>query len=129
METRLSRTANDFGYNQTYSGVNWNAGDMISMDIQNGTAGGVIAQFGWKTNLFNGNNRINVTTFPYPDMTSANGQWTLAFSDNTDGTITGPDNIPHSFTVPDFSSDPNYTANFTPSTSRYPSACSRMATR
>ncbi len=114
----LQAVENDFAYNQTYSGVNWNAGDMISMDVQNGTAGGVIATFGWKTNLFNGNIPTNnVTTVLYPTMTSANGQWTLAFSDNTDGTITGPDNIPHSFTLPDFSSDPNYTANFNPATS------------
>ena len=114
----ITAVENDFGYNQTYSGVNWNAGDMISMDVQNGTAGGVIAQFSWKTNLFNGAiPGANVTTFTYPSMANMNGTWTLAFSDNTDGTLTGPDNIPHSFTVPDFSSDPNYTANFTPITS------------
>ena len=107
-----------FGYNEGYSGVNWNAGDMISMQVQNGTSGGVVAQFGWKTNLFNGNEPAgNVTTFTFPSMASMNGTWQLNFTDNTDGNITAPDGSVNSFTVPDFSSDPNYTANFAPSTS------------
>jgi hypothetical protein len=91
---------------------------MISLDVQNGTNGGVIAQFGWKTNLFNGNEPTNnVTTFTFPTMASANGTWVLNFTDNTHGNITAPDQSVNSFTVPDFSSDPNYIANFGPSES------------
>jgi len=107
-------------YNQTYSGVNWNAGDMIALDVQNNTNGGVgvIANFSWKTNLFNGNPSNQwVTTFAFPGMASANGTWTLNFTDNTHGNVTAPDGSVNNFTVPDFSSDPNYTANFGPTES------------
>jgi hypothetical protein len=50
-------------------------------------------------------------------MTSANGTWTLSFSDNTHLTITGPGGTSKGLTLPDFSSDPNYTANFSPADS------------
>ncbi|MGA9449970.1 MAG: hypothetical protein WBW41_01360 [Verrucomicrobiia bacterium] len=114
----ITAVENDFGYNQTYSGVNWNAGDMISLDVQNGTNGGVVAQFGWKTNLFNGAESNQwITTFTFPTMASMNGTWALNFTDNTHGNITAPDQSVNSFTVPDFSSDPDYTANFNPATS------------
>jgi len=107
-----------FGYNETYTGANWNVGDMISLDVANGTNGGVIASFGWKTNLFNGNiPAANVTNFIFGSMANANGTWALNFTDNTHGNITAPDGSVNSFTVPNFSSDPNYTANFAPATS------------
>jgi hypothetical protein len=41
----------------------------------------------------------------------------LNFSDNTHGTVVAPDGSVNAFTLPDFSSDPNYTANFNPATS------------
>jgi hypothetical protein len=50
-------------------------------------------------------------------MTSANGAWTLNFTDNTHGNVVAADGSVNSFTLPDFASDPNYTANFTPVTS------------
>ena len=106
----------DFHYNQTYSGVNWNAGDMIALDVQNATNGGVgvVASFSWKTNLWNSNpSNYNVSVFPFPSMANANGTWTLGFNNNTDGYILAPDNSSNSITLPDFSS----VGNFTPATS------------
>ena len=116
----LTAVEGDYGYNQTYSGVNWNAGDMVSLDVQNGTAGGVVAQFGWKTNLFNGAEPAgNITTVVYGSMANMDGTWQLNFTDATDGNITAPDGTVTPFTMPPFASDPNYTAinNFAPSTS------------
>jgi hypothetical protein len=127
-----------FGYNQTYSGVPYNALDYLGLHVQNanitnlvtyttndvvittnttyGLAGGVVAIIDWKTNApsANATNRI---VFNFPNMASANGTWSLNFTDNTHGNIVAADGSVNSFTLPDFSSDPNYTANFTPVTS------------
>ncbi len=55
--------------------------------------------------------------FNFPAMASANGTWSLNFSDNTHGSIVAADGSVNNFTLPDFFNDPNYTANFTPATS------------
>jgi len=90
--------------------------DYFGFHVQNGTNGGVVALVDWKTNLPNANAFTNIS-FNYPSMTSANGTWTLNFSDNTHGSIVAPDNSVNNFTLPDFASDPSYTANFNPGTS------------
>jgi hypothetical protein len=128
----------NWGYNQTYSGVPFNALDYLGLHVQNASVvdtvtyvtngatittnnsytlgGGVVAIIDWKTNApnFNATNRI---VFNFPSMASANGTWSLNFSDNTHGNIVAADGSVNSFTLPDFYSDPNYTANFTPATS------------
>jgi hypothetical protein len=105
-----------FGYNQTYSGVPYNAPDYLGFHVQNSTNGGVVAVVDWKTNAPNGN-AGNVITFNFPTMASANGTWAMHFTDNTHGNVVAADGSVNSFTLPDFSSDPNYTANFTPASS------------
>jgi hypothetical protein len=118
-DTLASGDTGGFGYNQTYSGVNYNAYDMISLDIQNGniTNGGVVAIFGWKTNAPSSNistNNGGLITCALTNLTSANGTWSLNFSDNTHGTIVGPNgSVVTNFTMPDLSGD----GNFTPATS------------
>lgn len=128
----------NWGYNQTYSGVPYNAFDYLGLHVQNanitnlvtyttndtvittnttyGLASGVVAIVDWKTNApsANATNRI---VFNFPSMASANGTWSLNFSDNTHGNIVAADGSVNSFTLPDFFNDPNYTANFTPATS------------
>lgn len=112
----LTGNGGDFGWNQTYSGAPWNAYDYMGMTVENGATEGVIATFEWKTNSPSGNatNRMQFTL----TNTTANGTWALNFSDNTHGAIVGPDGaVAGAIVLPDFSSDPNYTANFSPSTS------------
>jgi hypothetical protein len=134
----ITAFANDFGYNQTYSGAPYNMVDYLGMHVQNATitnlvtyttnntvittnttyglASGVVAIIDWKTNAPN-SNATNQIVFRFPNMANANGTWTLNFTDNTHGNLVAADHSVNSFTLPDFSSDPNYTANFTPVTS------------
>lgn len=107
---------NLFGYNQTYSGAPYNMVDYLGLHVQNGTNGGVVAIVDWKTNAPN-SNATNTFTFNFPTMTSANGTWTLNFTDNTHGSVTAADGSVNNFTLPDFFSDPNYAGNFAPATS------------
>jgi hypothetical protein len=113
----LTANGQNFGYNQTYSGAPYNVYDYMGMLIENAASGGVNAIFEWKTNSPTGN-ATNRLLFTLPQYTSANGTWTLTFSDNTHATIVGPDGVAAgAINLPDFQSDPNYTANFTPATS------------
>jgi hypothetical protein len=127
-----------WSYNQTYSGVPYNALDYLGMHVQNanitnlvtyttnatvittntthGLASGVVAIIDWKTNAPNAN-ATNRIVFNFPNMANANGTWSLNFTDNTHGNIVAADGSVNSFTLPDFYNDPNYTANFTPVTS------------
>jgi hypothetical protein len=112
-----------FAWNQTYSGAPWNAYDYMGFLVENGTGAtnsvtnGVIATFEWKTNSPSGG-ATNRMVFQLPQYTSANGTWTLNFSDNTHGAIVGPDGaVAGTIDLPDFPSDPNYAGNFTPFTS------------
>ncbi len=107
---------NGWNYNQTYSGAPFNVVDYLGLLVENGTNGGVVAIVNWKTNAPNANATNNIT-FNYPSMVSANGTWSMSFSDNTHGTVTAADGSVSNFTLPDFSNDPNYTANFTPASS------------
>jgi hypothetical protein len=114
-----SFTANggDFNWNQTYSGVPWNAYDYMGLRIENAAGGGVNAIFEWKTNAPS-SNATNRQVFAAPQYTTANGTWTVNFSDNTHGTILGPDGASvGAITLPDFQADPQYSLNFTPVTS------------
>lgn len=105
-----------YNYNQTYSGSPYNMVDYIGLLVQNGTNGGVVATVNWKTNAPNSNSTNNIS-FYYTSMPSANGTWMMTFSDNTHGSVIAADGSVSNFTLPDFSNDPNYTANFTPASS------------
>lgn len=115
-DTISSGTTGGFGYNETYSGVNYNAYDLAELQIENATNGGVNCNFLWKTNApsFDSTNGVFCTL---PNLTSANGTWALNFVNNTQGTITLNGTVETNFTIPDFYDDPNYNANFTPTTS------------
>ena len=127
-----------FNYNQTYSGAPYNLLDYLGLHVQNaivtnsvtyttnnsvittntayGLGSGVVAIVDWKTNAPNAN-AANQIVFRFPNMASANGTWSLNFTDNTHGEVVAADGSVNSFTLPDFVNDPNYTANFTPVTS------------
>jgi hypothetical protein len=127
-----------FAYNQTYSGAPYNMLDYLGMRVQNAAVtnvvtyttnnsvittnnsysleSGVVAIIDWKTNAPS-SNASNKIAFKFPNMASANGTWTLNFTDNTHGTLVAADGSVNSFTLPDFFNDPNYTGNFTPATS------------
>jgi len=117
-----------FGYNQGYSGPNYNTVDDIELHVQNagvltnagmGTfslSNGVVAIIDWKTNAPN-SNATNSIVFNFPTLANANGTWALNFTSNTGGNLVDPTGTPHAFTLPDFQSDPNYSANYTPVTS------------
>jgi len=87
-------------WNETYSGCDWNAADLGAFRVENGTNGGVVASFEWKTNSPSSNptNKIALTL---PSLGSANGTWSLNFSDDTHGSISGPGGAFTSFTLPD----------------------------
>ena len=108
-------------YNETAGSLDWNANDLLVFRVENGLTGGVLVNVEWKTNLPGANSpNANVQQFVLPNtITSANGTWTFEFTDNTDGTISKDGVQVAAFTMPDFLSDPNYTAigNFQPSTS------------
>ena len=124
----MTAFGNDFGYNQTYSGPNYNVVDDIELHVQNanvltnngaGTftlSNGVVAIIDWKTNSPN-SVATNSIVFNFPTMANANGTWALNFTSNTGGNLVAADGSVNPFTLPDFQSDPNYTANYTPLTS------------
>lgn len=111
----LVNDGQSFGYNETYSGVNYNAVDAIALDVVNLT-NGIAVNFTWKTNTPSSNITNGIFCNLTNGWTSANGAWALNFSDNTHASITFNGTVITNFTVPDFSSDPNYNANFTPPT-------------
>jgi hypothetical protein len=134
----ITAYANDFAYNQTYSGPPFNMLDYLGLHVQNAAVtnavsyttnnsvittnnsysleSGVVAIIDWKTNAPS-SNASNKIAFKFPNMASANGTWSLNFTDNTHGNIVAADGSVHGFTLPDFFNDPNYTGNFTPATS------------
>jgi hypothetical protein len=91
-------------------------GAVITTNTTYSLGSGVVAILDWKTNAPN-SNPGNKIVFNFPSMASANGTWSLNFSDNTHGNIVAADGSVNAFTLPDFSNDPNYAANFTPATS------------
>jgi hypothetical protein len=108
--------ATAYAYNQTYSGAPYNLLDYLGLHVQNGTNGGVVAIVDWKTNAPN-SSATNTFVFTFPSMASANGTWSLNFSDNTHGSVIAADGSVNNFTLPDFVNDPNYNGSFTPATS------------
>lgn len=111
--SEANQNGNLFGYNETYSGAPYNVPDYLGLRVLNGTNGGVVAMIEWKTN-YPGQNAFTNISFQFPSMASANGTWTLNFTDNTHGSIVAADGSVNSFVLPDFANDPNYSANFTP---------------
>lgn len=110
----LTLNQNDFGYNQTYSGVPYNAVDYAGLRVQNSTNSmGVNVDFEWKTNMPYAN-ATNLYLTALTNLASANGTWTLSFSSATAGTITTPGGSNITFTLPNFQADPNYNNNFGP---------------
>jgi hypothetical protein len=103
-----------WGYNQTYSGVPYNALDYAGLRIQNTTNNnGLVAIFEWKTNLPSANAPTNNrTTFGLALYASANGMWTLTFNDDTTATLVGPNGTVGTITLP-----AGLNGNFTPVTS------------
>jgi hypothetical protein len=114
----LTAAGQNYAWNTTYSGAPYNAYDYAGLWIQNTTNNtGLNAIFEWKTNqpAFDATNKTTINLSHYA---TANGTWTLNFSDNTHATLLGPDGNPAgTITLPDFYSDPNYTGNFNPGTS------------
>ena len=72
-------------FDETYSGVDWNAADLVDVKLQNNGAGGVDFSFNYKTNLPGAN--VNQTVATIHDS-SALGTWAVTFHDNTSVTLT-----------------------------------------
>jgi len=100
-------------WNQTYGGCDWNAADIFMFRIENGTNNDVIARVDWKTNLPSANPLTNELYHPImvTNLPTAIGTWTLHFTDNENGYITGPGLTQTNFTLP-----PEAAGQFNPDT-------------
>jgi len=92
LEGHIFITTGDSGYDETISSPDWNAPNLAVLRVENGTNGGVVASFEWKTNLPSAN-PDHTYSVNLPAFTSANGTWTLNFSDDTHGSIVGPNGL------------------------------------
>jgi hypothetical protein len=63
----------------------------------------------WKTNAPQSGTPNNALPATTTASTNGRGNWTLTFTNNTDGTVTAPDGTAASFTLP---SDPDWAAHF-----------------
>src|ERR1044071_1139161 len=89
-------------WNETYSGADWNAADILVFRIKNGTGSNVICSVDWKTNLAGANPPAADLYHPVVvEGATAIGTWSLTFTDNTHGTVTGPGITATNFTLPD----------------------------
>jgi hypothetical protein len=73
------------GFDETYSGVDWNASDLVDVKLQNNGGGGVDFSFNFKTNLPGAN--VDQTVATIHDA-NALGTWAVTFNDNTSITLT-----------------------------------------
>ena len=98
------------GYDETVGSADWNAANLAVLRVENGTNGGVVASFEWKTNSPGSNPPTNnVTAAQLPSLASANGTWSLNFTDDTHGNIVGPNGL----VVTNFTLDADTAAIFT----------------
>ena len=81
----------------TYGGVDWNAPDVMVARLENNANGSVDFSLRFKTNSPGANINNTVVT---ANGTTAIGTWTVAFTDNTSGTLTGPGRVSVPFTLP-----------------------------
>jgi len=104
----------DLNYNETYGGVDWNAATLALMRVQNGTNGGVMTTFEFKTNSTASNPLTNnVITCVFSNLTTADGTWSLNFTSDTTGNITGPMGVVTNFTIaPDVAAQFNGSVSF-----------------
>jgi hypothetical protein len=108
-EAHLYLANDSSGWDQTYGSIDWNATNILEFRVENAAAGGVIARIDWKTNLPGANPLPDVLYHPvYAQGPTALGTWTLTFTDETNGTVTGPGLTATNFTLP-----PEAVANFT----------------
>jgi len=88
-EGHIFITTGDSGYNEISGSPDWNVANLAVIRVENGTNGGVVTSFEWKTNLPNAN-PDHVVAFQLPSLASANGTWSLNFSDDSHGSLVGP---------------------------------------
>jgi hypothetical protein len=75
---------------------------LLEFKVENGNAGGVVCNVMWKTNLPNANPPGDAMYHPVTvNGPTAIGTWSLTFSDNTHGTVTGPGITATNFTLPE----------------------------
>jgi hypothetical protein len=104
-------------YNQTYGGADWNAADLVRVHLTAVAAGGYDYSIDWKTNLPGANPLGDAIYHPARvHSPTAIGTWSLTFSNNTDGTLSGPGGISASFSLPSGLFDAGV-PNFRPSNS------------
>jgi hypothetical protein len=86
------------GGNALNGATDWNSPDIFIFRVENLAAGGVRAQIQWKTNYPN----ANATNVPViVDAASAIGTWTVTFTDQTNGTLSGPGITATNFALPE----------------------------
>ncbi len=86
------------GFNQTYGGCDWNAADLVTVQLVNGTNGGVDFTFTYKTNMPNANPTNLMARLHAP---SALGAWYVSFgSDDVSVTLSNSAGLSTNFTLP-----------------------------
>lgn len=86
------------GFNQTYGGCDWNAADLVTVQLANGTNGGVDFTFTYKTNQPNANPTNRMATL---HASSALGGWYVYFgNDNISVTMSNSSGLTTNFTLP-----------------------------
>jgi hypothetical protein len=85
--------------NETSGSADWNAADIMILNVQNNTNGGVNFALGWKTNY----PAANPTNYParINDLPSALGTWSVTFTNDFAGIISGPGGVSTNFTLPE----------------------------
>lgn len=84
--------------NETVGSADWNASDIVILGVQNTTNGGVNFGLSWKTN----SPASNPNQFPVSlnNLPSALGTWSVTFTNDYSGVITGPGGVSTNFALP-----------------------------
>jgi hypothetical protein len=92
--------AADLPYGANDTSLDWNATNVVFVQIQNIPTGGQI-RFMYKTNYPNGfgGQIFGSNMLAQIDSTTMKGTWTLTFSDNTNVSLTTPDNTTTNFVM------------------------------
>lgn len=84
--------------NELNGSADWNANDIVILNVQNNENGSVNFALSWKTN----SPASNPTNFParLDNLPSALGTWSVTFTNDYEGIISGPGGVSTNFTLP-----------------------------
>ena len=108
-------TTNNIVYNPTDSSIDWNSGSVIYFTVGQNNDGSATANWSYKTNEYSGQTmaqndapggQYGTNGWPAGHLASLNcatgplGTWSVSFNNNTNVTITAPNNATTNFTIP-----------------------------